>query len=294
MAVPSQQTFLRPVLQITADSEGGLPYREILEEAMPMLALSEEDLQERTSRGVLRVESRIRFSLSMLKKAGLLDVPTRGHYQATESGRRRLQQHTEALSAAELNMLAAREDTPPDAGLVPAAGDISPDEQFELAYEQLQDKLADELLDSIKAVSPERFEDLVVELLVKIGYGRGRRVGRTGDGGIDGIVTQDRLGFERVYIQAKRWDKAHVGEPEIRTFSGSLDPHGASKGVFITTSRFSQDAQKTAAEVARNNKTIMLIDGPKLAKLMIEYEVGVVVKAVYKIQEVDENYFADL
>ena len=130
MAVPSQQTFLRPVLQITADSEGGLPYREILEEAVPMLALTEEDLQERTSRGVLRVESRIRFSLSMLKKAELLDVPTRGHYQATESGRRRLQQHTEALSAAELNMLAAgrkhREDTPPDAGFVSVDGDISP------------------------------------------------------------------------------------------------------------------------------------------------------------------------
>jgi len=300
MALPPQRAFLRPILEITAKNAGRLSYKEILAELVPMLSLDEEGLQERTPHGAFRVEKHTRYSMHLLKKAGLLDAPARGEnrgrYRITESGRRYLEQHTDALDPAQLNMLAAEqeEDTPPVPFIVPAAGDVSPDEQFEVAYEQLQTRLADELLDSIKAVSPERFEDLVVELLVKIGYGRGRRVGRTGDGGIDGIVTQDRLGFERVYIQAKRWDKAHVGEPEIRTFSGSLDPHGASKGVFITTSRFSQDAQKTAAEVARNNKTIMLIDGPKLAKLMIEYEVGVVVKAVYKIQEVDENYFADL
>lgn len=274
-----------------------MSYKEILTELIPTLALSEEDLRERTPRGALRVERHIRYAMHQLKQAGLLDLPAYGLYQITDDGLRHLEQNPEALHPAQLNMLAAerkqREGEPSAAVIDPTVGDISLDEQFEVSYEHLQAKLADELLDSIKTVSPERFEDLVVELLVKIGYGRGSRVGRSGDGGIDGVVTQDRLGFERVYIQAKRWDKAQVGDPEIRTFSGSLDPHGASKGVFITTSRFSEAAQRTATEVARNNKTILLIDGPKLAKLMIEYEVGVVVKAVYKIKEIDENYFSD-
>ena len=298
MALPLQRTFLLPILQITAnDAERRLSYQEILTELIPMLALSEEDLRERTPYGALRVEKHIRYAMHQLKQAGFLYQPAYKCYRITDGGLRHLEQNPEALHPAQLNMLAAereqREGVPSAADIAPTVGDISPDEHFEVTYEQLQARLADELLDSIKTVSPERFEDLVVELLVKIGYGRGRRVGRSGDGGIDGVVTQDRLGFERVYIQAKRWDKAQVGEPEIRTFSGSLDPHGATRGVFITTSRFSEAAQRTAAEVARNNKTILLIDGPKLAKLMIEYEVGVVVKAVYKIKEIDENYFAD-
>ena len=298
MALPLQRTFLRPILQIAAnDAERRLSYEEILTELIPMLALSEEDLRERTPHGALRVEKHIRYAMHQLKQAGFLYQPAHKCYRITDDGLRHLEQNPEALNPAQLNMLAAereqREGAPSAADITLPVGDISPDEQFEVTYEQLQARLADELLDSIKTVSPERFEDLVVELLVKIGYGRGRRVGRSGDGGIDGVVTQDRLGFERVYIQAKRWDKAQVGDPEIRTFSGSLDPHGATRGVFITTSRFSEAAQRTAAEVARNNKTILLIDGPKLAKLMIEYEVGVVVKAVYKIKEIDENYFAD-
>ena len=298
MALPLQREFLRPILQITAnDAERRLSYKEIFAELIPTLALSEEDLRERTPHGALRVERHIRYAMHQIKQAGLLDLPARGLYQITDDGLRHLEQNPEALHPAQLNMLAAerkqREGEPSADAIAPTVGDISPDEQFEVSYGHLQAMLADELLDSIKTVSPERFEDLVVELLVKIGYGRGSRVGRSGDGGIDGVVTQDRLGFERVYIQAKRWDKAQVGDPEIRTFSGSLDPHGATKGVFITTSRFSEAAQRTATEVARNNKTILLIDGPKLAKLMIEYEVGVVVKAVYKIKEIDENYFSD-
>ena len=301
MALPLQRTFLRPILQITANSNTRLSYSQILGELIPTLSLSEEDLQERTPYGALRVEKHTRYSMYLLKQAGLLDAPTRGEsrgrYRITENGRRYLQQQNDAFDPAQLNMLVAgrdqQGDAPSAAGVATAVGDISPDEQFEVSYEQLQAKLADDLLDNIKTVSPERFEDLVVELLVEMGYGRGRRVGRSGDGGIDGVVTQDRLGFEKVYVQAKRWNRNQIGAPAIRNFPGSLDQHGALRGVFITTSRFSEAAQRTATEVARNNKTILLIDGPKLAKLMIEYEVGVVVKAVYKIKEIDENYFSD-
>ena len=301
MALPPQRAFLRPILEITATAETRLSYKEILAELIPLLSLSDDDLQERTPHGALRVEKHTRYSMHLLKRGGLLDAPSqgseRGRYQITESGRRYLREHPDALDPAQLNMLVAEREPPGDApmlvGTVSTAGDISPDEQIEVTYEQLLSKLADELLETVKAVSPERFEDLVVELLVKIGYGRGRRVGRSGDGGIDGIVTQDRLGFEKVYVQAKRWDTAQIGEPEIRNFSGSLDPHGATRGVFITTSRFSEAARRTADDAARNNKTILLIDGPKLVRLMIEYGVGVITTTVYEIKEIDENYFSD-
>ncbi len=301
MALPPQRAFLRPILEITAKAEKRLSYKEILDELIPLLSLSDDDLQERTPHGALRVEKHTRYSMHLLKRGGLLDAPSqgseRGRYQITGGGRQYLREHPDALDPAQLNMLVVEQeqpgDSPPPAGTIPTAGDISPDEQIEVTYEQLQTKLADELLEAVKAVSPEHFEELVVELLVKIGYGRGQRVGRSGDGGIDGIVTQDRLGFEKVYVQAKRWNTAQVGEPEIRNFSGSLDPHGATRGVFITTSRFSETARRTADEAARNNKTILLIEGPKLARLMIEYGVGVITRTVYEIKEIDENYFAD-
>ena len=301
MALPLQREFLRPILQITDTAPGRLSYKEILAELVPLLSLSDDDLAERTPRGALRVEKHTRYSMHLLKGAGLLEAPSqgsdRGRYRITKEGRHYLRETADALDPARLNMLVAQREQHDDlltvASLSPTAGDISPDEQIEVTYAQLQSKLAIELLDAIKGVSPERFEELVVALLVKMGYGSGRRVGRSGDGGIDGIVTQDRLGFEKVYVQAKRWETTQIGAREIRNFSGSLDPHGATKGVFITTSRFRADAERTANDAARNNKTIILIDGPELANLMIEYDVGVITKDVYEIKEIDENYFAD-
>ena len=303
MTLPAQRAFLRPILEITAAADRGLSYKEILTELIPLLSLNDDDLQERTPHGALRVEKHTRYSMHLLKRGGLVDAqsqgPNRGRYQITPKGCQYLQEHANALDPAQLNMLVAereqQEGSPATtrASMGAVAGDVSPDEQIEVSYEQLRLILAEELLESIKGVSPDRFEELVVELLVKIGYGHGKRVGRSGDGGIDGIVTQDRLGFEKVYVQAKRWDTAQIGAPEIRNFSGSLDQHGATKGVFITTSRFSPSARQVADDAARNNKTLLLIDGPELVNLMIEYGVGVITKAVYEIKELDENYFAD-
>ena len=304
MALPPQSEFLRPILEIADRATEALSSQEILRKLTPALGLSQDDLQERIPSGALRVDKHVRWSVYQLKGAGWLVSPpgSRGRYRITDEGRQQLGHRADAPRAAELNMLAARRiRSPADAELHPpntdcpsaVVGDVSPDEQIEVSYEQLRARLADELLESMKNVAPARFEELVVELLVKMGYGSGRRVGRSGDGGIDGVLNQDRLGLEKVYVQAKRWNAGTIGEREIRNFSGSLDPHGATKGVFITTSRFSESAKRTAAEVARNNKTILLIDGPKLANLMIEYGVGVVTKIVYEIKEIDENYFAD-
>ena len=160
-------------------------------------------------------------------------------------------------------------------------------------HRELNDRLAYELLESAKGMAPDRFEDLVVELLEEMGYGEGEAIGRSGDEGIDGIVNQDPLGLEKVYIQAKRWQN-QVGEPEIRNFSGSLEAKGASKGVFITTSNFSSTAEQTARYISAGNKFIRLIGGHELARLMINHGVGVVTETTYEVKKIDENYFVDL
>ena len=141
--------------------------------------------------------------------------------------------------------------------------------------------------------APAQFERLVVNLLEQMGYGEGKVVGRSGDGGIDGIISQDALGLEKVFVQAKRYTAGSVGEPEIRNFSGSLDAQGASKGVFITTSTFSSTARQTAQTISAGNKFIRLVDGTELTQLMIRHGVGVVTERTYEIKKLDENYFTE-
>ena len=188
------------------------------------------------------------------------------------------------------------EQSPRWTSILPTTKDdaeATPDEKMAVSYGELNTKLAAEIQDSIKTISPERFEQLVVDLLVKMGYGQGEVVGRSGDGGIDGIVNPAPLGLEKVYIQAKRYTANPVGEPEIRNFSGSLNAQGATKGVFITTSTFSSPARQTAATISTGNQFIRLVDGNELARLMIAHNVGVVTEYTYEIKKLDENYFAE-
>ena len=173
------------------------------------------------------------------------------------------------------------------------APDANAIELLDAGYRQTQRELASELLEGVRTVSPDHFEILVVDLLVKMGYGQGEAVGRVGDGGIDGIINQDPLGLEKVYIQAKRYTAGSVGEPDIRNFAGSMIARGATKGVFITTSRFSSTAVQTAANVSQRNETIRLVDGNELAQLMIRHGVGVITEYTYEIKKLDENYFAE-
>ncbi len=161
------------------------------------------------------------------------------------------------------------------------------------AYKGLLANLISDLRATVNGVNPDRFEQLVVKLLEKMGYGEGRAIGRSGDGGIDGIINQDALGLEKVYIQAKRYTTGSVGEPPIRNFAGSMIANGATKGVFITTAVFSDTARETAANVSRRNETIRLIDGQELAHLMIRHGVGVITEYTYEIKKLDENYFAE-
>ena len=172
--------------------------------------------------------------------------------------------------------------------------DVAPTvEDIEDIYQEVHNKLAKELLEQIKSKKPAFFEKLVIHLLVEMGYGGSREdaeaVGRSGDGGIDGIINEDRLGLDVVYVQAKRWE-ANIGEPPIRDFVGALDGEGAQKGIFITTSNFNPSAEKFAE---RSSKNVVLIDGQQLAKLMIEHNVGVSTKDTYVIKRVDSDYFAE-
>ena len=170
----------------------------------------------------------------------------------------------------------------------------NPEEQIESAYAQLRRALASDLLTRIQVAAPDFFERLVVELLLKMGYGgsrqdAGRAIGRSGDGGIDGIINEDRLGLDSIYLQAKRWENP-VGRPEIQKFAGALAEHRAKKGVFITTSSFTKEA---LASATKHDARIVLIDGEKLATLMIDHGLGVTLEASYEVKRIDSDYFAE-
>ena len=169
------------------------------------------------------------------------------------------------------------------------------DDKIAESFQLLMEQLSEDILDQLKGLSPSTFERLVSQLLSKMGYGViERESGHSGDQGFDGILNQDSLGLDKVYIQAKRYETTQVGEPEIRTFSGSLDRPGASKGVFVTTSNFLAGARQAVDDISKGPKTIRLIDGRELAQLMIQHGVGVVTEITYEVKKLDANYFSDL
>ena len=301
MAVPSKKDLHRPILEIAAETEGSVHRRKIFDYLIQRLNLTTDDLADRSMSGSRRFYDRASFAMHDLQLSGFLLAPERGYRQITDEGRRFLQTHEGAISDWALRQrqtqLQPNRGSDGSGGIaVPDAGDsnqnASPSEIMDVGFRQLQSKLIDDMLESVMGVSSDRFEWLVVNLLERMGYGEGQAVGRSGDGGIDGIINQDALGLEKVYVQAKRW-AAPVGEPEIRNFSGSLDPYGATKGVFITTSTFSNTARQTARNISAGNKFIRLVDGDELARLMIRYGVGVVTEYTYEVKKLDENYFAE-
>ena len=303
MPVPTQKDFYRPVLEAAAEAGTPLSRKEFDGAVAQRMNVSESDLQEVWGGGDYRPTNKfeycVRAALRAHDAAGLLHQVSRGRYQITAAGRDFLAKNGEAISRRQLVQLAGQLQPGPDDQsseddyTADAIEEVAPLELISQSMQRLHNDLALDLLASIKAMEPYRFERLVVELLVKMDYGQGETVGRTGDGGIDGIINQDALGLEQVYIQAKRYTDSPVGSREIRDFSGSLDLHSASKGVFITTSTFSQTARETAQSISAGPKIVRLVDGAELARLMIGHGVGVVTERTYAIKKVDENYFAD-
>lgn len=306
MPVPTFDKFIEPLLRYLASHHQGAIAREIYETLANQLKLSAADRAEMLPSEAQAVyKNRIGWAHDRLKRARLSGSPKRGFWKLTDAGIAYVAKH-KTLPKSELERLAyvdrssrVKTATEPSsissraANVAIVANDhSSPEERIEAALAELRESVARDLLESIGRSPPEFFEQLVLDLLHAMGYGTSRsdlqRVGGSGDGGIDGIISLDRLGLEKVYVQAKRW-KNNVGSPEIQGFMGALQLQGASKGVFITTSAFTRDAREAAAK-ARGS--IVLVDGNELSSLMMEHGVAVSHKAL-RIPKVDNDYFED-
>jgi len=301
MPVPDYQSLMLPVLQAVSDGEVH-KVAEIHEAVAQSLSFSNEDLKELLPSGKQTTfVNRATWAMTYMKQAGLLTRPKRAHYEITERGRDALASGLDRITVKYLSQypefLEFKKRTHPKtsgagSGEGTTLSEMTPSDMIEGGYQTLRAELGLLLLDQVKACSPAFFERLVVDLLVAMGYGgsrvdAGKAVGRSGDGGIDGIIKEDRLGLDAVYIQAKRWESV-VGSDRVQAFAGSLQGHKARKGVIITTSHFSPSAK---TYVDRIETRIVLIDGPRLAELMMDFGIGVTQEATYSVKKLDADYF---
>ena len=303
MPVPDFQSLMLPVLRILAGGQEFAPAA-VREAASREFQLSEAELRELLPSGrQTTFANRVAWALAYLKQATIVESPRRGSYRITDRGRAILADSPARIDIAFLQQYpefqafrtAASEDVP--VAVQSAAAEpvtLTPDEQMRLGYTRLRDSMAALLLDRTKQGSPKFFEGLVIDLLVAMGYGGSRDdaaavVGGSGDEGIDGIIKEDKLGLDTIYVQAKRWTNT-VGRPDIQRFAGALQGQRARKGVFITTSSFSADARAYAANL---QTTIVLIDGAQLAQLMLDYGIGVTESGSFKLFRLDEDYFSE-
>jgi restriction system protein len=302
MPIPDYQSIMLPLLKYAGDGEEH-SLRETIEALADEFELTREERNQLLPSGQQAIfDNRVGWARTYLKKAGLLESTRRGYYCITERGKDVLGQNPPKINAAYLKQFPTfvefqrpkqRETKETDGQEVDDTQ--TPEEEIERAYQQIRQDLVVELLQTIKSHSPAFFERLVIDLLVKMGYGGTRRdageaIGASGDGGIDGIIKEDRLGLDIVYIQAKRWDDATVGRPEIQKFAGALQGQRARKGIFITTSTFSQSAREYVSLI---DSKIVLIDGETLTQLMIDYNIGVAPIASYELKRIDSDYFTE-
>ncbi|WP_298818564.1 restriction endonuclease [Chloroflexus sp.] len=302
MSIPDFQTLMLPLLRALADGQEHA-IRDLVNHLATEFQLTEAELSQLIPSGKQPLfYNRVGWARTYLVKAGLLEMTRRATYRITARGQQVLasnppridiqflEQFPEYRRFREGDRDQEREREFPQR----VSPDRTPQELLEAAYQEIRDSLAQELLTLVKQCSPVFFEQLVVELLVKMGYGGSHRdaaraVGQVGDEGIDGVIDEDRLGLDRIYIQAKRWDTV-VGRPEIQKFAGALMGKRARKGVFITTASFSEEARRYAESIDYN---IVLIDGKRLADLMIDYNVGVTIVSTYHLKRIDSDYFGN-
>ena len=306
MAIPDYQTCMLPFLQFLGDSKEH-SLREAEESLSKTFNLSDAERTELLPSGQQGIfKNRIGWARTYLKKACFVEAPKRGVFRITDRGLKTLSsnptridakflgQFPEFMKFREASKATNEIATVLEAPEAIAAATATPEELIEVAYQGLREQLAQELLSVIMSCSPTFFEQFVVDLLVKMGYGgsrrdAGERIGQTGDGGIDGIIKEDRLGLDAIFIQAKRW-QGSVGRPEIQKFVGALQGQRAKKGVFITTSTYTAEAVDYASRI---DTKVVLIDGKALSALMIDFDVGVSVSASYVVKRVDSDYFEE-
>jgi restriction system protein len=302
MPIPNFQIILLPLL-IFASDEKPHTLQDCIEYLADYFKLSESEQKELLPSGKQTIFlNRVGWSRTYLKKAGLLEYPNRSFFKITNRGLDLLKTKPEKITISLLkkypefldfvgttNIVSKKSD---DIINIVEDNEKTPEESLEYSYQEIRGNLALEILEKVKSCSPNFFERLVVELLVKMGYGgsikeAGKAIGKTGDEGIDGIIKEDRLGLDTIYIQAKRWENV-VGRPELQKFVGALAGQGAKKGIFITTSRFSEQAKSYSP---KNDIKLVMIDGEELAQYMIDFDLAVSTVSEYKIKKIDFDYF---
>lgn len=296
MAIPGFQSIMLPLLELAGDNQVHQVH-----DAVAFLAqefdLTENEMQERIPSGkTSKFYNNVTWARTYMKKAGLLEDPKLGQFSITERGREVLAGKPAAINRKFLRQFDEFNEfiSPSLPDPVQPDPELTPEQALHASYQTLRNSLAADLLEQVKQASPVFFERLVVDVLVRMGYGGSRReageaIGRAGDEGIDGIIKEDRLGLDIIYLQAKRWEST-VSRPEVQKFDGALQGKKARKGVFITTSSFSSEAVAFAASI---DIKVILIAGTQLAELMIDHGVGVTTEATYELKRIELDYFSE-
>lgn len=304
MPIPKYDEMYRAFLDCLADGQQHKS-KEVKDAVAGVFSVSEKERAELLPSGKQQLfDNRIGWTRTYLKKAGLVQSPSRGVYVITPAGRQVLDENPPQIDNLFLQrfesfrkFISPNTEEAVTASPAEKVSSKTPQDILDEAFQQINTTLADDLLNEIMKQSPVFFEHLVVKLLTQMGYGgsvdnAGMVIGQTGDEGIDGIIREDKLGFSLIYIQAKRWDcDKTVGRPELQKFVGALAGQGASKGLFITTAKFTKEAYQYAEK--QHTTKVVLVDGTTLAKLMIEYNLGVSTEVTYRIKRIDSDFFAE-
>lgn len=304
MSVPNFQQLMLPLLRNAAVTGGETSVTDLSDKIAAQLGLKDEDIGRVLPSGKQTVfRNRLNWAKSYMGKAKLVESTRRGHFCVTERGLALLNTNPQTINVSVLAKFPefaawTSEERKSEASedQITELSEIDPEEQMAISFSKLTKSLSADLIERVHSFSPSFFEQLIVDLLLAMGYGggraeMGRSLGKSGDGGIDGVIKEDELGLDVVYVQAKRYAANNaVPVREVRDFIGSLEGHRASKGVFVTTSTFPSSAREF---VERVSKRVILIDGIELARLMIRHNVGVRVKDAYEIKKIDEDYFSE-
>jgi restriction system protein len=301
MSIPDYESIMLPLLRFAEDHQEHSVWQAI-DALASQFKLTQEEQKKLLPSGQQSIfYNRVGWARTYMKQAGILEATRRGYFKISERGLQVLKENPKNIDADYLEQFSEFQEfrkrnriKSTSAKEILNKGE-TPVEILETTYQSLRDELSRELLDQIKISSPSLFEKMVVELLVKMGYGGSRKdageaVGKRGDEGIDGIIKEDRLGLDVVYIQAKRWDQTTIGRPEIQRFVGALHGQHARKGIFITTSSFSKEANDYARSI---DSKIILIDGELLTQYMIDFNIGVSPDRAYEIKKLDTDYFIE-
>jgi len=305
MSIPDFQSLLLPVLKLFADGQTSI--KECIPHLIEDFEITPEEVSETLQSGQTVLYNRAHWARTYLGKAGLLESPRRGYHRITDKGLRLLETNPTQLNVKKLKEIDSFRDWTEQGPsneksskpVAPEAldDDQTPEDAIQAAHKIINAALRDDLISALLQVDPIRFERLILDLLQAMGFGRGRSdfanlTPASGDGGIDGVINEDALGLDAVYVQAKRYAPENkVSRPDIQRFVGSLTGESATKGVFVTTSNFSKEA---LAFVDRIQQRVVLINGQRLAQLMIEHDIGVRTRSVFKIKSLDDDYFSDM